>query len=61
MKPENPGKLSWNAPRIHYKIIQQLMDKSFLWVNYLSRNNIFDTFKKILIGIGYNDKCNIIS
>ena len=40
-----------------YKIIQQLMDKLFLLVNYLSRNNIFAPCNKTPIGVVNNNHC----
>ena len=44
-----------------YKIIQQLMDKVFLLVNWLSRHNIVAPCKKTPIGIGNNNHCNRLS
>ena len=44
-----------------YKMMQQLIYKLLMLVNYFLRHNIFDTFKKTPIGIGNNNHCNILS
>ena len=46
---------------IRYKIIQQLTEKLFLLMNYLSGNNNFAPCKKTLIGIGNNNNFNRLS
>ena len=38
-----------------------MTDNLFLWMNYLSRHNIFYPFNKILIVIGRNNQYSILS
>ena len=53
IKPQQIYSMSLNSSQrhIHYRIIQQFMDRLFLLDNYLSRHNIFAPCKKTLIGI----------